>query len=138
MHGEWGPREFHLALMGGLLFTSQQAKLVRAEARRRMNLQIGTPKEQRLATIDQRGEPKIIPQSDGSRASAAHEHGDQFHTGSRRFPPANRFYYLANIGLTNLIGCEFFCSVLTPLRNQRPFPLGAAGTLYKRKGKQMK
>jgi hypothetical protein len=64
MSGEWGPKEFHLALMGRLLFVSQQAKLIRAEARRRMNLQTGTPKEQRLATVDPRAEPKVIPQSD--------------------------------------------------------------------------
>jgi hypothetical protein len=68
MHGEWGPKEFRLALMGELLFTSQQAKLIRAEARRRMNQQAGTPKEQRLATVDQRTEPKVIPRySKGSR-----------------------------------------------------------------------
>jgi hypothetical protein len=64
MHGEWGPKEFRLALMGGLLFTSQQSRLIRAETRRRMNLQTGTLKEQRLATVEQRTEPKVIPQSD--------------------------------------------------------------------------
>jgi hypothetical protein len=64
MQGEWAPKQFQLALMGGLLFASQQAKLIRAEARRRMNLQTGTPKEQRLATVDSRAEPKDIPQSD--------------------------------------------------------------------------
>jgi hypothetical protein len=62
MRGEWGPKELRLALMGRLLFASQQAKLIRAEARRRMNLQTGTPKEQRLATVDPRAEPKVIPQ----------------------------------------------------------------------------
>ena len=45
MHGEWGPKEFRLALMGGLLFTSQQSKVIQAEARRRMSLQTGTLKE---------------------------------------------------------------------------------------------
>lgn len=60
MHGEWGPKEFRLALMGGLLFTSQQAKLIREEARRRMNLQTETPKEQRLATVNPQAEPKVI------------------------------------------------------------------------------
>jgi hypothetical protein len=64
MRGEWGPKELQLALMGRLLFASQQAKLVRAEARRRMSLQTGTAKEQRLATVDQRAEPKVIRQSD--------------------------------------------------------------------------
>ena len=64
MRGEWGPKELQLALMGRLLFSSQQAKLIRAEARRRMNLQTGTPKEQRLATVDQQAEPRVIPQSD--------------------------------------------------------------------------
>ena len=59
MHGEWGPKEFRLALMGGLLFTSQQSKVLQAEARRRMNLQTGTPKEQRLATVDQRAGTKV-------------------------------------------------------------------------------
>jgi hypothetical protein len=52
MQGEWGPKQLQLALMGRLLFASQQEKLIRAEARRRMNLQTGTPKEQRLATVD--------------------------------------------------------------------------------------
>jgi hypothetical protein len=64
MQGEWEPKQFHLALMGGLVFASQQAKLIRAEARRRMSLQTGTAKEQHLATVDQRAEPKVIPQSD--------------------------------------------------------------------------
>ena len=64
MRGEWGPKELRLTLMGGLLFTSQQAKVIRAEARRRMSLKTGTLKEQRLATVDQRAEPKVIPQSD--------------------------------------------------------------------------
>ena len=63
MSGEWGPKEFRLALMGGLLFTSQQSKVIQAEARRRMSLQTGTPREQRLAAVD-RAEPKVIPQSD--------------------------------------------------------------------------
>jgi hypothetical protein len=61
MHGEWGPKEFRLALMGGLLFTSQQSKVIQAEARRRMSLQTGTLKEQHLATVDQGAEAKIIP-----------------------------------------------------------------------------
>jgi hypothetical protein len=64
MHGKWGPKELRLASMGWLLFTSQQAKLIRAEARRRMNLQTGASKEQRLATVDARAEPKVFPQSD--------------------------------------------------------------------------
>ena len=59
MHGEWGPEELQLALMGRLLFASQQAKLIRVEARRRMNLQAGTPKEQRLATVDPRAGTKV-------------------------------------------------------------------------------
>ena len=41
MHGEWGAKELRLALMGGLLFTSQQSKVIQAEARRRMSLQTG-------------------------------------------------------------------------------------------------
>jgi hypothetical protein len=64
MHGEWGPKEFRLALMGGLLFTSQQSKVIQAETRRRMSLHTGTAKEQRLATVDQRAEPRNIPESD--------------------------------------------------------------------------
>ena len=64
MQGERGPKQLQLALMGRLLFASQQEKLIRAEARRRMNLQTGTPKEQRLATVDPRAEPKGIPQSE--------------------------------------------------------------------------
>jgi hypothetical protein len=64
MRGEWGPKELQLALMGKLLFASQQSKLIRAEARRRMSLQTGTLKEQRLATVDQRAEPRVIPQRD--------------------------------------------------------------------------
>jgi hypothetical protein len=51
MHGEWGDKEFRLAAMGGLLFTSQQSKLIRVEARRRMILQTGH--EQRLSTGDE-------------------------------------------------------------------------------------
>jgi len=64
MHGEWGPREFRLALMGGLLFTSQQSKVIQAETRRRMNLQTGTLKEPRLATVDPWAEPRIALESD--------------------------------------------------------------------------
>jgi hypothetical protein len=64
MRGEWGPKQLQLALMGRLLFASQQAKLIRAEARRRMNLRTGTPKEQRLATADPRAEPRVIPPSE--------------------------------------------------------------------------
>ena len=62
MRGEWGPKELQLALMGRLLFASQQATLIRAEARRRMSLQTGIAKEQRLATVDPRAEPKVIPE----------------------------------------------------------------------------
>jgi len=62
MSGEWGSKELQLALMGRLLFASQQAKLMRAEARRRMSLQTGTAKKQRLATVDPRVEPKVIPE----------------------------------------------------------------------------
>ena len=54
--GVWGAKELHLALMGRLLFTSQQSKLIRAETRRRMSLQIGTLRGKRLATVDQRAE----------------------------------------------------------------------------------
>jgi hypothetical protein len=59
MQGEWRPKQIHLALTGRLHFASQQAKLIRAEARRRMDLKTGTPKEQRLATVDPRAEPKF-------------------------------------------------------------------------------
>jgi hypothetical protein len=61
MRAEWGPKQLHLALMGGLLFASQQSKLILAEARRRMNLQTGALKGERLATLDQRAEPEVIP-----------------------------------------------------------------------------
>jgi hypothetical protein len=61
MHGVWGAKELRLALMGGLLFTSQQSKLIRVEARRRMNLQTETLQRQRLATVDQGAEAKTIP-----------------------------------------------------------------------------
>ena len=64
MHGVWGAKEFRLALMGGLLFTTQQSKVIQAEARRRMSLQAGILTEQRLATVDQRAEPRGILQSD--------------------------------------------------------------------------
>jgi len=64
MSGEWGSKEFQLARMGRLLFASQQAKLIRAEARRRMSFQTGTAKEQHLATVDPSAEPRIIPESD--------------------------------------------------------------------------
>lgn len=57
MHGEWGPAEIRLALMGELRFTSQQSKLIRAEARRRLSLHRGALNEQRLATVDQQSEP---------------------------------------------------------------------------------
>jgi hypothetical protein len=63
MHGEWGPKEFRLALMGGLLFTSQQSKPIRAEAQRRMRLQTESLKEQRIVPADRSlsaGEPIII------------------------------------------------------------------------------
>jgi len=60
MHGEWGPKEFRLALMGGLLFTSQQSKVIQAEAQRRMTLQTGVLKEQRLATVDHRPNLKVV------------------------------------------------------------------------------
>ena len=59
---EWESKELQLALMGRLLFASQQAKLIRVEARRRMSLQTGTAKEQRLATVDPRAEPKVSPE----------------------------------------------------------------------------
>jgi hypothetical protein len=39
MQGEWGPKQLHLALMGGLLFTSQQSKLLRRAARARAERQ---------------------------------------------------------------------------------------------------
>lgn len=59
MQGEWRPKQFHLALTGRLLFASQQAKLIRAEARRRMELKTGIPKEQHLAMVDPPAEPKF-------------------------------------------------------------------------------
>jgi hypothetical protein len=59
MQGEWRPRQLHLALTGRLSFESQQAKLIQGEARRRMDLKTGTPKEQRLAMVDPRAEPKF-------------------------------------------------------------------------------
>jgi hypothetical protein len=64
MHGEWGAEELRLALMGALLFTSQQSRVIRAEARRRMSLQMGLFDEQRLPTVDQQTEPKVDPQMD--------------------------------------------------------------------------
>jgi hypothetical protein len=39
MQGEWGPKQLHLALMGGLLFTSQQSKVIRRAARARAERQ---------------------------------------------------------------------------------------------------
>ena len=63
MCGEWGPKELQLALMGRLLFASQQAKLIRAEARRRMNLLPDrNPQRTALGNDDQRATPKVIPQ----------------------------------------------------------------------------
>jgi hypothetical protein len=49
-----------------LHYTSGQSKRLQAElvARRRVSLQTGTLKDGRLATVDQRTEPKVIPQSD--------------------------------------------------------------------------
>ncbi len=54
MHGEWGPEEFRLALMGGLLFASQQSKLIRAEAQRRMGSQTQTIREQGILAVGRR------------------------------------------------------------------------------------
>jgi hypothetical protein len=39
MQGEWGPKQLRLALMGGLLFTSQQSKVIRGAARARAERQ---------------------------------------------------------------------------------------------------
>ena len=39
MQAQWGERQIHQALAGDLLFTSNQAKLVRTEAHTRMSLQ---------------------------------------------------------------------------------------------------
>jgi hypothetical protein len=64
MQGEWGPKELQLALMRHLLFSPEESQRIRAEARTRMNLQTGTPKEQRLATVDKQAESKVIPQSE--------------------------------------------------------------------------
>jgi hypothetical protein len=66
MQGKWQPKQFHLALTGRLLFASQQANLIRAEARRRMDRKTGIPEAQRLATVDLRAEPMSL-QSDRPR-----------------------------------------------------------------------
>jgi hypothetical protein len=41
MQAEWVERQIHQAVAGDLLFTSNQAKLIQAETRRRMSLQTG-------------------------------------------------------------------------------------------------
>jgi hypothetical protein len=41
MQGEWGPKQLRMSLMGGLVFTSQQSKLMRAQARTRIRLPDG-------------------------------------------------------------------------------------------------
>jgi hypothetical protein len=52
MLGQWEPKQIRHATMGYLLFTSQQAKLMRAEARRRMGLQTARFREQRAVMVD--------------------------------------------------------------------------------------
>ena len=59
MQAEWGKRQIRQALMRDLLFSPEESRRIRAEARTRMNLQTGTPKEQRLATVDQRAGTKV-------------------------------------------------------------------------------
>ena len=39
MQGQWDPKQLHMALMGGLVFTSQQSKVLRAAARARIEHQ---------------------------------------------------------------------------------------------------
>jgi hypothetical protein len=39
MQGEWEPKQLRLALMGGLVFTSQQSKVLRVAARARIENQ---------------------------------------------------------------------------------------------------
>jgi len=53
MEVEWKPEQLRLALKGWLLFTYQQSKLIRAEARRRMRLQTEGLKERHIVTVDQ-------------------------------------------------------------------------------------
>jgi hypothetical protein len=64
MQAEWGKRQIRQALMRDLLFSPEESRLIRAEARLRMSLQTGILKKQRLATVDQRAEPRVILQSD--------------------------------------------------------------------------
>jgi hypothetical protein len=59
MRGEWGPKQLQLTLMGGPLFTSQQSKVIRAEAQRRTSAQTLTLKEQRMATADPRAGARV-------------------------------------------------------------------------------
>ena len=56
--------QLRLALRGYLLFSHNESKLIRAEARRRITLQTGILKEQRLAAVDQKDEARVITQSD--------------------------------------------------------------------------
>jgi hypothetical protein len=49
MQGEWEPKQFHLALMGGLVFTSQQSKVLRTAARARTERQRGNLTSMSLA-----------------------------------------------------------------------------------------
>jgi hypothetical protein len=64
MHGEWGPKEIQLALMGRLLFASQQAKLIQVEVRRRMIAETGPFKEQHMVNRGSTGPLSLPPQSD--------------------------------------------------------------------------
>jgi hypothetical protein len=64
MRGKWKTEQLRLALKGCLLFTYRQSKLIQTEARRRMRLQTGSPKEHPLATVDQQTEHRVILQSD--------------------------------------------------------------------------
>jgi hypothetical protein len=61
MQAQWERKQVRQLMMGILLFTSQQSKLMRAEARRRMSLQTGMLRHPSLATVDRPSEPKVIP-----------------------------------------------------------------------------
>ncbi len=53
MRGEWKSEQLRQALKGWLLFTHDQSKVIQTEARRRMRLQTGSLKEQRIVPADQ-------------------------------------------------------------------------------------
>ena len=58
MQAAWNKRQIRQALMKDLLFSPEEAQLIRAQARTRMSLQSDNRRGQGLATVDQEAGPK--------------------------------------------------------------------------------